>query len=121
LVLFFLPIYFQSVKGTSAITSGVYQLPYVAFYALGCLISGGVTGTTHLVQPIELVGALLAVLGAALVYEFDVNTSEAWFIGAQVPFGIGLGLGTQIPIIALQGFSKPEHAAVITGALFGEY
>lgn len=39
-VLFYLPIYFQSVRGDSAIMSGVYTLPFMSFYALGSLLSG---------------------------------------------------------------------------------
>jgi hypothetical protein len=37
--MFYIPIYFQSIQGTSAITSGVYNLPCVAFYALGVSVS----------------------------------------------------------------------------------
>ncbi|CAJ2504796.1 Uu.00g121900.m01.CDS01 [Anthostomella pinea] len=117
-ILFFLPIYFQSVKGTSAITSGVYQLPYVVFFALGSLTSGAVIGATRRVQPVELAGALIATLGAALVYQLDTDSSKAWYIGAQVPLGFGLGLGSQVPVTALQGFSRPELAGVMTGGLF---
>ncbi len=120
-ILFHLPIYFQSVKGTSAITSGVYQLPYVAFFALGSLISGTVIGKTRLLQPIELAGMLVATLGSALLYTLDVDSSKGWYIGAQIPLGVGLGFAYQVPVIAVQGFSKPEHAGIMTGALFGVY
>jgi hypothetical protein len=34
-IMFYLPLYFQSVKGTTAIMSGVYNLPTVAFFSLG--------------------------------------------------------------------------------------
>lgn len=119
MVLFYLPIYFQSIKGTTAITSGVYQLPYVAFFALGSMISGGVIQSTHHLQPIELIGSLIATLGAGLIYNLDIDSSKAWYIGAQIPFGLGIGLGSMVPVTALQGFSKPEHIGAITGALFG--
>jgi hypothetical protein len=33
--MFLLPIYFQSIKGASAIKSGIDNLPTVAFFALG--------------------------------------------------------------------------------------
>ncbi|KAI1386033.1 permease of the major facilitator superfamily [Hypoxylon trugodes] len=118
LILFNLPIYFQSVKGITAIMSGVYQLPYVAFFALGSMISGGIIGTTRHIMPVELVGALVATLGAALVYTLNADSSKAWYVGAQIPLGIGLGLGSQVPVTALQGFSKTEFAGVMTGGLF---
>jgi MFS transporter, DHA2 family, glioxin efflux transporter len=119
MLVYYLPIYFQSVRGTSALMSGVYQLPYVASYAVGCLISGAVVGRTRLVQPTELISTVLATIGAALVYQIDETCSKAWYIGAQIPLGVGLGLGLQVPLITLQGFSKPELAGVMTGGLFG--
>ena len=106
--------------GTSALTSGVYQLPYVASYALGCLISGAFVGATRHAQPIEMTGALLATLGAALVSQIDENSSKAWYIGSQLPLGLGLGLAIQVPLIAVQGFSDPTLAGVMTGGLFGK-
>jgi hypothetical protein len=87
-ILFYLPIYFQSMHGSSAIMSGVYSLPFMAFYTLGAIISGILVGKTHLLQPIELVSGLIAVLGAALIYCIDVGTPKAWWIGAQVPSGL---------------------------------
>lgn len=76
-----MPIYFQSVLGTSALTSGVYQLPYVVFYTLCCLISGAIVGAARHAQPIKMISALLAALGAALLYQVDENSSKAWYIG----------------------------------------
>ncbi|KAL2255499.1 hypothetical protein VTK26DRAFT_3231 [Humicola hyalothermophila] len=39
-VLFYLPIYFQSIHGQSAIASGVNSLPFMAFFAAGSMLSG---------------------------------------------------------------------------------
>ncbi|CAI6289508.1 unnamed protein product [Periconia digitata] len=118
IALTFIPIYFQSIKGTTAIMSGVYQLPYVVFYAVGAMLTGVTIGATGHVAPVELAGSLLLVLGTALIYVMDVDTSKAWFLGAQIPLGLGLGLGNQVPITALQGFAKPEHVGVMTGGAF---
>ncbi|PIG81873.1 efflux pump antibiotic resistance protein [Aspergillus arachidicola] len=93
-ILFYLPIYFQSVHGSSAIMSGVYSLPFMAFYAFGAIISGILVGKTRLLQPIELVDR------------------------AQVTFGLGIGLGNQVPVTALQGFATPETVAATMGVAF---
>lgn len=100
--------------------SGVYSLPFMAFYTLGAIISGILVGKTRLLQPIELVSGLLAVLGAALIYCIDVGTPKAWWIGAQVPFGLGIGLGNQVPVTALQGFATPETVAAMMGVAFSK-
>lgn len=119
-ILFYLPIYFQSVHGSSAIMSGVYSLPFMAFYAFGAIVSGILVGKTRLLQPIELVSGLITVLGAALIYCIDTGTLKAWWIGAQVPFGLGIGLGNQVPVTALQGFATPETVAATMGVAFSE-
>ncbi|KAJ5498103.1 Major facilitator superfamily domain general substrate transporter [Penicillium expansum] len=117
-ILFYLPIYFQAVHGMSAITSGVYCLPFMAFYTCGAIVSGGIVGKTRFLQPIEFISGLIAVLGATLIYCIDVDTSMAWYIGAQIPFGLGIGLGNQVPVTALQGFATPETVAATTGVAF---
>ncbi|KAJ6125185.1 hypothetical protein N7471_012502 [Penicillium samsonianum] len=117
-IMFYLPIYFQAVHGMSAITSGVYCLPFMAFYTCGAIVSGGNIGKTRFLQPIEFISGLIAVLGAALIYCIDVDTSKAWYIGAQIPFGLGIGLGNQVPVTALQGFATPETVAATMGVAF---
>lgn len=116
-VMFYLPIYFQSLHGQSAIASGVNNLPYMAFFALGAIVSGGLIGKTRFLQPYELISALLATAGAALLYTLEVESSKARYIGPQVLFGFGIGLGNQVPMTALQSFSKPEDVASTTGVM----
>jgi hypothetical protein len=105
----------------SAIMSGVYSLPFMAFYTFGAIVSDILVGKTRFLQPIEFVSGLIAILGAALIYCIDVNTSKAWYIGAQVPFGLGVGLGNQVPVTALQGFATPETVASTMGVAFSKH
>jgi hypothetical protein len=119
-VMFYLPLYFQSVKGDSAIMSGVYTLPFVCFYTVGSLLSGAWIGKTRLPIAIEIVSPLLALIGAVLFYEMEVNTSKAWYVGAQIPFGLGVGLGNQAPVTALQANAKPTEVVATVGIIFSE-
>jgi hypothetical protein len=116
-VLFYLPIYFQSVHSQTAIASGINTLPFIAFFALGSMISGGIIGKTRVFQPFLLVGGLLATVGAALLYTVDLNSSKARYLGPQVVFGFGIGLGCQVPMMALQSFSAPEDVASVTSII----
>jgi hypothetical protein len=119
--MFYLPIYFQSIHGQSAVTSGVNTLPFLAFFALGAMVSGAVIGKTRYTQPYELVGALIMTAGMALIYILDVDSPKARYIGAEVLFGFGIGLCNQIPMTAVQGFSKPEDVASATGIMVSKY
>lgn len=116
-VLFYLPIYFQSIHGQSAIESGVNSLPFMVFFAVGSMLSGFLIGKTRFLQPYEFASGVLATAGAALLYTMDLDSSKARYIGPQVIFGIGIGLGNQVPMTALQSFSKPEHIAPTTGIM----
>ncbi|MCJ1312678.1 dynein heavy chain [Agyrium rufum] len=116
--LFYLPIYFQSIHGQSAIMSGVNSIPFLAFFAVGAVISGTLTGKTRFLQPYELVSALLTTAGMALLYTLDIDSSKARYVGAEVLLGFAVGLGNQVPMIAVQGFSKPADVASSTGIMF---
>ncbi|RMZ39429.1 MFS transporter [Aspergillus flavus] len=116
-VMFYLPIYFQSIHGQSAVRSGVNTLPFLAFFALGAVVSGGVIGKTRYTQPFEFVGALIMTAGMALIYILDVNSSQAMYIGAEVLFGFGVGICNQVPMTAVQGFSKLEDVSSATGIM----
>lgn len=119
-VLFYLPIYFQSIHNQSAITSGVNNLPLLAFFALGSMVSGGLIGKLRVMQPFQLASGLLATAGAALLYTLNADSSKARYIGPQVIFGFGIGLGNQVPMISVTSFSKPENVASITSIMLSK-
>ncbi|KAL2833056.1 major facilitator superfamily domain-containing protein [Aspergillus cavernicola] len=116
-VMFYLPIYFQSIHGKSAIMSGVDTLPFLAFFSLGALISGALVGKTHHLMPYQLLSALITVAGMALFYTTGVNSPQARYLGPQVLYGFGLGLGNQNPMTAVQAFSQPDDVASSTGIM----
>ncbi|KAJ8130857.1 hypothetical protein O1611_g2770 [Lasiodiplodia mahajangana] len=115
LLIYYLPIYFQSIVGDNAIESGTDILPAVAFFAVGCLSSGWLIGKLRYWQPFMTIGSLLSVIGSALIYRLDINTSRAWYLGSQVIFGFGAGSSSQVPMIAVQAFSQPGDVESATG------
>lgn len=120
LALFYLPIYFQSIHGQSAITSGVNTIPFVALFALGSLLSGFLVSKTGYLQPLQLVSGLLATVGCALLYILDVDSAKAKYIGPQIILGFGIGLGNQIPMTAYQFFSRPQDLQSNTGVMLSK-
>jgi Na+/melibiose symporter-like transporter len=119
--MFYLPIYFQSIHGQSAVRSGVNTLPVLALFAVGAVISGAVIGKTRYTQPYEFLGALVMTAGMALIYILDIDSSQAMYIGAEVLFGFGVGICNQIPMTAVQGFSKFEDVSSATGIMVSKY
>ncbi|KAI1412764.1 putative MFS transporter [Hypoxylon sp. FL1857] len=115
--LYYLPIYFQSVQNLSAIDSGVANLTFLVMFSVGSLVGGNAVGRLRLVQPIATVGGLICTAGAALCYTLDESSTRSRYMGYQVLLGLGIGIGNQLPMTAVQGFSAPEDLASNTGVV----
>jgi hypothetical protein len=89
---YFLPTYFQAVKGASPLISGVYFLPF----ALAIIPFGGLTGVfmskTGLYTPIHWVGFVLSATGAGLLSTLDESSSRSAWIGYQILVSGGTGM-----------------------------
>ena len=102
LVLYFLPIYFQVIDNVSPIQSGVRNLPLILAITLATVSSGiGVTVTGR-PMPFMVVAAAVSTVGVGLLYTLTIGSSSAKWIGYQVLTGLGLGLGFQVPVSAVQ-------------------
>ncbi|UNI20457.1 hypothetical protein JDV02_006542 [Purpureocillium takamizusanense] len=115
--IYYIPIYFQSVHGTSPIASGVRNLPFIIAVTFGTVGSGAFVTSTGLYQPMLLGGGVLATIGAGLLYLLNVDTSTGKWIGYQIVAGAGWGMAFQIPMIAVQGSTTPKDLASSTGML----
>lgn len=59
-----------------------------------------------------MVGAVLATIGAGLIYTFDLGTDLGRVIGCQILYGVGTGVSVQIPVIVAGAITRPEDQAV---------
>lgn len=101
-VLYFLPIYFQVIDDVSPIQSGVRNLPLILAITISTVCSGiGVTVTGRPL-PFMAVAGVLTSIGVGLLFTLTIGSSSASWIGYQVLTGLGLGLGFQVPISAVQ-------------------
>jgi hypothetical protein len=128
ILIYYLPIYFQSIDGVSAANSGVRNLPFIIAIAL-CTIGSGVSISIwgHYTS-IMVVGSILSTIAAGLIFTLDIGSDSSKWIGYQVLAGIGAGLSFQIPIIVAQGVAEPTDISsisaiilffqTITGAIF---
>lgn len=83
ILLYYLPIYFQSVDNRSAISSGVLNLPLVLAMVVGSIISGTTVSKTGHAAPFMAFGAVVCTISAGLMYTFDVDTSMGKWVGEQ--------------------------------------
>lgn len=89
---FYLPIWYQAIKGTSAVDSGIQLLPYFLITVVFVIGSGVLVSKIGYHTPVLNVGTAIAVVACGLFTTFTVDTSKAEAIGFQVVIGTGLGL-----------------------------
>ncbi|TXC08892.1 hypothetical protein FocTR4_00004349 [Fusarium oxysporum f. sp. cubense] len=117
LAIYYLPIYFQSIDGTSPTTSGIPNLPLILTITIATISSGAFISMTGIAAPIIPIGAATATLAAGLLYTLDIGSSSSKWIGYQVLGGVGWGLSLQISIIIGQATSSPETLSSVKVSL----
>ena len=117
LIIYFLPIYFQSVDNVSAAMSGVRNLPLILTVTISMLASGAYISITGIAAPITVIGTALGLVCMGLLYTLDIDTSEGKWIGYQIIGGVAWGTASQIPIITIQATAPASDLPEVTAIL----
>ncbi|KAF2149693.1 MFS general substrate transporter [Myriangium duriaei CBS 260.36] len=125
---YYVPIWFQAVKGVTAVKSGIDTLPNIIAVVIASNIAGFSVSRLGYYTPYLICSAVLMAIGAGLITTWKVDTYHAAWIGYQVLFGFGQGLGMQQPGTAAQtvleradvpvGISVMFFAQNLGGAIF---
>lgn len=101
---FYLPIWFQAIKNTSAITSGVNMIPYMLTNALFSLLAGVFVSQNGLFAPPAIIGCAIGTIGSGLLATLQPDSNLGHWFGFEVLISAGLGMAIQ------QGFSAVQTA-----------
>lgn len=113
-LIFYIPIYFEAVRGESATSAGLELLPLVLSVVVFSIL-GGLTATfTGYFMPLVPTGAAIASVGIGLIYTWTEFTSHPKQIGYQIIAGAGLGLMIQMGIVAIQATVEKKDIAQST-------
>jgi hypothetical protein len=93
---YYLPIWFQAIRGTTALQSGVNMIPYMIANALCTLSAGIVVSKTGYFTPPAIVGCAIATIGCGFVATLTVDISTAKWVGYEILASGGLGIAVQI-------------------------
>lgn len=118
LLLYYLPIYFQSVKGATPIESGVDNLPMVISVGIFCVVGGIVVSKTGHAAPTMLVGSAIATIGIGLFYTLDIDSSTGKWIGYQILAGSAIAFSVQNGLNIAHANVGPEDIAAVTANLY---
>ncbi|KAB8230773.1 major facilitator superfamily domain-containing protein [Aspergillus alliaceus] len=104
MLLFYMPIYFQTVKGNSDENSGIRTLPLV------------MTRITGYPTPFLLVGGRIISVGVGLLYTLDLPTQPRLRIPYQILAEFETGASLQVPIIMNQANVDISDISTMTSA-----
>lgn len=111
---YYLPLYFQGVRGLSSLDSGVWLLAYVIPLSIVSAMIGFVIRATGNYKIGLVVGMGVMTLGFGLFIDLGADSNVAKVILYQMVAGIGVGPNFQSPLIALQAGVEPRDIAAAT-------
>ncbi|KIV80537.1 hypothetical protein PV11_08030 [Exophiala sideris] len=127
-LLYFLPIWFQAIKGASPIKSGIMTLPLVIGLVIASVSAGILTKKIGYFTQWMILSSVITPIGAGLTSTFSVHTGHAVWITAGALSGFGFGVGSQQPSVAAQtvlsrqdvpiGASLMMFSQMLGGAVF---
>ncbi|OQO05272.1 hypothetical protein B0A48_09039 [Cryoendolithus antarcticus] len=115
--LYYLPIYFQSVKNASPIGAGVRMLAMIVPLTIAAPLQGIGQMAIGRTPPLQLGGAALATIGTGLLYTLDLDTSTGKWIGFQILIGFGIGFAFQCALSNAQIHARPEDISQATAII----
>ncbi|KAL2407944.1 MFS-type transporter VdtG [Exophiala dermatitidis] len=121
LVVYYLSIWFQAIKGDSAITSGYSTLPSLLSLVIASILSGAFISRVGYYNPSIIACTILMPIGTGLLCLFTPHTRHPMWIGSQFLFGFGTGLGLQQTNIAAQAvLSKADAPTGMSFVFFAQ-
>ncbi|KAI0020790.1 MFS general substrate transporter [Xylariomycetidae sp. FL0641] len=120
--LYWLPVWFQAIKGATPIRSGVLLLPLILSQLVGSIVCGLLVQKTGYYLPEVIAGNILVAIGAGLTSTFSPSTTTAAIVGFQILMGAGRGLVLQLLVTAIQANVPREDASIASAyAMFAQY
>ena len=111
LYVYYLPIWFQAIKEASPVKSGIDIIPTLVGLFSASILAGVLTSVIGYYTPFMLLGSILMSVGGGLITTFKTTTNHSNWIGYQVLFGIGVGLGFQQSSVAAQAVLRKKDVS----------
>ncbi|KAJ7184617.1 ABC transporter [Mycena filopes] len=99
---FYIPILYQASRDSSATKSGLNLLPLMLSLVGSLIVSGQVVGKFGYYWPTLVIAPCILAIGSGLLYTITPSTTSATLIGFQILAGMGVGIGMQNSLLAVQ-------------------
>ncbi|WP_052423242.1 MDR family MFS transporter [Nonomuraea candida] len=112
----YLPTYLQAAYGMGATQAGLALNPYVLTFMAVSSLAGARIGASGRFKPYLLAGAVIVVLGFALLSRLTPGTPYAVLAVELAALGVGFGLLMQNLVVVAQNAASPADLAATTSA-----
>ncbi|KAL9580252.1 MAG: hypothetical protein Q9212_004606 [Teloschistes hypoglaucus] len=117
-LIYFIPIWFQAIKGVSATKSGIMVLPMILGLVLVSVMAGGAVTVLGYYTPFMIASSVFMAIGIGLISTWKQDTNHSRWIGYQVIYGIG-AVQTVLPLADVPvGTTIIIFVQTLGGALF---
>ncbi|KAF7547528.1 hypothetical protein G7Z17_g7681 [Cylindrodendrum hubeiense] len=127
-LVYYIPLWHQVVRDASAADAGVRLLPFVLGVVIMANLSGALVSKFGYYAPMMILSSIITPIGMGLMSTWTVDASFSEWVGYQAIVGLGLGLGQQQPMVAIQtilpksevpaGISIIMLTQTLSGAIF---
>jgi EmrB/QacA subfamily drug resistance transporter len=116
---YYLPIHFEAVDNRSATGAGLDLLGIILSMMTVSLINGQVVRRINLYTPFLIVGPMLSMVAAGLMFTITPSTKFAPIIGYEILLGVGIGCFFQTGLLAAQAefAAEPWRIGKVMGAV----
>ena len=111
ITIFYIPLYFQFVRGESAIRSAVDLLPFLVTSVSAMLISGRLISSFGHYKLWFIAGSSLALIMSVCLYTTEIETSHGKIYGYLILGGVGTGMYAMNSGPVMSGIVAKEHVA----------
>jgi MFS family permease len=115
---YYLPIWFQAIKGVSAVNSGIMLLPLSLSMVAASMLTGVAVSKTGYYTPFMIAGSCLLSIGAGLLTTLQLDTEQAKWVGYQFLYGFGMGMTFQAPNLAAQTVLPMKDVSIGVSLMF---
>ncbi|KAH8820291.1 major facilitator superfamily domain-containing protein [Xylogone sp. PMI_703] len=113
--IYMIPLLFQFTRNDSALEAGVRLLPFIFLTVFAVILNGAILSSYGYYMPWYLGGGIMVVIGSALLYTVDQDTSTAKIYGYCVILGVGVGMFSQTSFSVAQAVVEPEMVPSAVG------
>ncbi|KEF59481.1 uncharacterized protein A1O9_04325 [Exophiala aquamarina CBS 119918] len=100
--IYYLTIWFQAAKNTSAIRSGINTLPLILSFIIMGILAAVLTQKIGYYVPSMLMSVVLCSVAAGLLSTLSPSSGQSTWIGYQILYGFGIGFGFQTSMLPPQ-------------------